>query len=320
MEAVHSGRAEDVRVREVYGDGPRPLADAPRSVAGLVTVWVFVIGPFVALLAAVPMAWGSGLSALDLAMAIVAYLVTGFGLTAGYHRLFTHRSFKAVRGLRIALAVAGSMGIQGSPVQWVANHRRHHAFADREGDPHSPWRYGTGPVAVVKGLLYAHVGWMLRRELSNRMRFAPDLVADRDLRVIGRLFGPLAAASLLVPAFVGGAVTGTWTGALTALFWAGIVRMTVLHHVTWSVNSICHLIGERPFQSRDRATNVWALALPSLGESWHNGHHADPTCARHGILPGQLDATARLIWLFERLRWAYQVRWPTVDRTASYAG
>jgi stearoyl-CoA desaturase (delta-9 desaturase) len=280
-------------------------------------MWVFVIGPFGALAAAVPLAWGRGLSALDATMAVVGYLVTGFGLTAGYHRLFTHRSFKAVRGLRIALAVAGSMGIEGSPTQWVANHRRHHTFADREGDPHSPWRYGTGPVAVVKGLLYAHIGWMLRRELSNRVRFAPDLVADRDLRVIGRLFGPLAAASLLTPALVGGLVTGTWTGALTALFWAGIVRMTVLHHVTWSVNSICHVVGERPFASRDRATNVWPLALLSFGESWHNSHHADPTCARHGVLPGQVDPTARLIWLFERLRWAYDVRWSTASRLSA---
>ena len=161
---------------------------------------------------------------------------------------------------------------------------------------------------MFKGLLYAHLGWMLRRELSNRGRFAPDLLADRDMRVIGRWFGPLAVASLLVPALVGGAVTHTRTGALTALFWAGIVRMTVLHHVTWSVNSICHVVGERPFSSRDLATNVWALALPSLGESWRNSHHADPTCARHGVLPGQIDPTARLIWLFERLRWAHQVR------------
>jgi stearoyl-CoA desaturase (delta-9 desaturase) len=104
---------------------------------------------------------------------------------------------------------------------------------------------------------------------------------------------------------------------LTALFWAGIVRMTVLHHVTWSVNSICHVVGERPFSSRDLAANVWALALPSLGESWHNSHHADPTCARHGVLPGQIDPTARLIWLFERLRWAYQVRWPSTARLAA---
>jgi stearoyl-CoA desaturase (Delta-9 desaturase) len=312
MEASSPDTVEDLRVPDVGGDGPRPLWDVPRTRAGQITMWVFVIGPFFALVAAVPLAWGQGLSALDATMAIVAYLVSGFGLTAGYHRLFTHRSFKAVRGLRIALAVAGSFGIEGSPIQWVANHRRHHAFADREGDPHSPWRYGTSPAAVVKGLLYAHLGWMLRRELSNRARFAPDLVADRDMRMIGRLFGPLAAASLLVPALIGGVVTGTWTGALSALFWAGIVRMTV----PWSVNSICHVVGERPFSSRDLATNVWPLALPSLGESWHNSHHADPTCARHGVLPGQIDPTARLIWLFERLRWAYQVRWPTRTRLA----
>ncbi len=316
MEATGPDPVGDLCINKAPRPGPRPLWDAPRTWAGLVTMWVFVIGPFVVLVVAVPVAWGQGLSVLDATMAIVAYLVSGFGLTAGYHRLFTHRSFKAIRGLRIALAVAGSLGVEGSPIQWVANHRRHHAFADREGDPHSPWRYGTSPLAVFKGLLYAHLGWMLRRELSNRGRFAPDLLADRDMRVIGRWFGPLAVASLLVPALVGGAVTHTRTGALTALFWAGIVRMTVLHHVTWSVNSICHVVGERPFSSRDLATNVWALALPSLGESRRNSHHADPTCARHGVLPGQIDPTARLIWLFERLRWAHQVRWPTTTRLA----
>jgi stearoyl-CoA desaturase (delta-9 desaturase) len=297
MEASSPGTVEASRAPDDRNDGRRPLCDAPRTRAGLVTMWVFVLGPFGVLAATVPVAWGWGLSALDATMAIVAYLVSGFGLTAGYHRLFTHRSFRAVRGLRIALAVAGSLGIQG--------------------DPHSPWRYGTSPVAVFKGLLYAHLGWMLRRELSNRARFAPDLLADRDMRVIGRLFGPLSVASLLTPALIGGIVTGTWTSALTALFWAGIVRMAVLHHVTWSVNSICHVVGERPFTSRDLATNVWPLALLSLGESWHNSHHADPTCARHGVLPGQVDPTARLIWLFERLRWAHDVRWSTASRLAA---
>ncbi|OIJ64791.1 acyl-CoA desaturase [Streptomyces mangrovisoli] len=296
------------------GPGPRPLLDAPQTAAAGAAMWVFVVGPPLALVAVVPFAWGWGLSALDVGMAAVAYLVSGFGLTVGYHRLFTHRSFKARRGLRIALAVAGSLGIEGSPAQWVANHRRHHAFADREGDPHSPWRYGTDTRALLKGLLHAHVGWMLKRELSNRARFAPDIDADPDLRLVGRLFGPLAALSLVAPALVGGLVTGTWTGALTGFFWAGVIRMALLHHVTWSVNSVCHVAGRRPFASRDRATNFWPLALLSFGESWHNSHHADPTGARHGVLPGQLDPSARLIRVFERLRWVHDVRWPSADR------
>ncbi|MFF7188987.1 acyl-CoA desaturase [Streptomyces sp. NPDC008222] len=297
--------------------GVKPLLDNPQTAAAGVAMWIFVVGPLICLIVVVPFAWGRGLSALDVGMAVVAYLVSGFGLTVGYHRLFTHRSFKAKRGLRIALAVAGSLGVEGSPVQWVANHRRHHAFADREGDPHSPWRFGTDTRALLKGLLHAHIGWMLKRELSNRARFAPDIAADPDLRLIAQLFGPLTAVSLLAPALVGGLVTGTWTGALTGFFWAGVIRMALLHHVTWSVNSVCHVAGRRPFASRDKATNFWPLALLSFGESWHNSHHADPTGARHGVLPGQLDPSARLIWVFEKLGWVHDVRWPNADRLSA---
>ncbi|MFR9780968.1 acyl-CoA desaturase [Micromonospora sp. MS34] len=293
---------------------PKPLLAAPQTRAGAVAIWIFVVTPFIALLAAMPVAWGWGLSGVDLTLAITTYLISGFGIAAGYHRHLTHGSFKARRGLRIALAVAGSLAVEGSPTQWVANHRRHHAFSDREGDPHSPWRYGTSVTAVLKGLFHAHIGWMFRRELSNRSRFAPDLLADRDIRVVDRLFGPLVAVSLLTPALIGGLVTGTWAGTLSAFFWAGLVRMAVLHHVTWSVNSICHVVGDRPFVSKDRATNFWPLAILSFGESWHNSHHADPTGARHGVLRGQLDPAARLIWIFEKLRLARDVRWPVPER------
>jgi stearoyl-CoA desaturase (delta-9 desaturase) len=295
----------------------KPLLDAPQSLAAAIAMWTFVVGPLLCLAVAVPVAWGWGLSLLDAAMAIVAYGIAGVGIAVGYHRCFTHRAFKARRGLRIALAVAGSLAVEGSPVQWVANHRRHHAFADREGDPHSPWRYGTDARALLKGLLYAHLGWMLRRELSNRARFAPDIAADRDLRLVGRLFGPLTAISLLGPALIGWLATGTWTGALAGFFWAGLIRMALLHHVTWSVNSVCHVVGKRPFSCRDRATNFWPLALLSFGESWHNSHHADPSGARHGVLPGQIDPAARIIWLFERLRWAHDVRWPHAERLSA---
>jgi stearoyl-CoA desaturase (delta-9 desaturase) len=291
---------------------PRPLLDTPQSRAASLTMWTFVVLPQLCLLAAIPFAWGWGLSPLDVVLTTLCYCVSGLGVTVGYHRCFTHRAFKARRWLRVGLAVAGSLAVEGSPVQWVANHRRHHAFSDREGDPHSPWRYGTDSRAIVKGLLFAHMGWMLRRELSNRARFAPDIAADRDLRLVGLLFGPLTAFSLLGPALVGWLATGTVHGALEAFFWAGIIRMGLLHHITWSVNSVCHVVGKRPFRSRDQATNFWPLALISFGESWHNGHHADPNSARHGILPGQLDPSARVIWLFERLHWAYDVRSPRV--------
>jgi len=296
---------------------PKPITEGTQSTAAIVMLWVFVVGPFVALLAALPVALGWGLSPLNATMAVVGYLVAVTGVTVGFHRYFTHGSFKAKRPLRLALAVAGSLAAEGPPTEWVADHRRHHAFTDREGDPHSPWRYGTGVRALAKGLLYAHCGWFFAREGTNQARFAPDLLADRDIRIVDRLFGPLFVLSLLLPALIGGLVTGTWLGALSAFFWAGLVRMALLHHVTWSVNSICHVVGERPFNSKDKASNFWPLAIVSFGESWHNSHHADPTGARHGVLRGQLDPGARIIWIFERLGWAYDVRWPDPVRLAA---
>jgi stearoyl-CoA desaturase (delta-9 desaturase) len=302
------------RTEPVTTPGHRAMLQQPRSLTASAALWTFVVLPFAALLVSIPVAWGWGLSALDAGMAAVSYVVAGLGVTTGFHRYLTHGSFKARRGLRIALAVGGSLAVEGTPSQWVADHRRHHAFADREGDPHSPWRYGTSVGALLKGLAYAHVGWMFTRESTNIRRFAPDLLADPDIRAVDRLFFPLVGVSLLTPAVIGGLVTQSWTGALTGFFWAGLVRMALLHHVTWSVNSVCHVIGERPFTSRDRATNFWPLALLSFGESWHNSHHADPTGARHGVLPGQIDPTARLIRVFERLGWAYDVRWPDARR------
>ena len=316
-QSTHIVADGEMAVQAPRPDASRPLLDAPQTMAAGIAMWVAVLLPLVGLAVAVPVGWGWGLSVLDLSMAAIAYVVTGLAVTVGYHRGFTHRSFKARRGVRIALAIGGLLAVEGSPVQWVANHRRHHAFSDREGDPHSPWRYGTDTRALLKGMIYAHVGWMLRRELSNRARFAPDILADRDLRAIGRFSGALVAASLLVPAAIGGLVSGTWSGAVAGFFWAGLIRVALLHHVTWSVNSVCHVVGKRPFSCRDRATNFWPLAILSMGESWHNSHHADPTAARHGTLPGQIDPSARFIWLLEKLNLVYDVRWPDPQRMAA---
>jgi stearoyl-CoA desaturase (Delta-9 desaturase) len=273
-------------------------------------IGVFVAVPFLALLAAAPLAWRHGLSRVDLVLAVAFYLVSGLGITVGFHRHFTHGSFKARRPLRIVLALAGSLAVQGPLVTWVADHRKHHRFSDQDGDPHSPWRYGRSPGAVAKGMLYAHLGWLFETEHASPRQYAPDLVKDRTLMLISRRFGLLVLASLALPALLGAALTQSWQGALTGLFWAGLVRICLVHHVTWSINSICHAAGSRLFRSRDRSGNVWWLAPLSFGESWHNLHHADPTSARHGVLTGQLDASARLIRWFERLGWVYEVRWP----------
>ena len=188
------------------------------------------------------------------------------------------------------------MAIEGPVIRWVADHRKHHAFSDRQGDPHSPWRYGETVPALVKGLWWAHAGWLFDREHTPRDKYAPDLMADRDLVRVEKAFPAIVLFSTLAPAVIGGLWSMSWQGALTAFFWASLLRIGLLHHVTWSINSICHAIGERPFHSRDRSANVWWLAVLSMGESWHNLHHADPTCARHGVDRGQLDSSARLIW------------------------
>jgi stearoyl-CoA desaturase (Delta-9 desaturase) len=286
------------------------------SFGELVTIRAFLIIPFVVLLAAVPLVWGWGISWVDIAVAALFYTVSSLGITVGYHRYFTHGAFKARRPLRIALAIAGSMAAQGPVIGWVADHRRHHAFSDREGDPHSPWLFGTSPAALAKGFWHAHMGWLFGRDKTNIDRFAPDLAADRGIRVVDRLFPLWVSLSVLLPAVLGGVVTQSWWGVLTGFLWAGLARVAFQHHVTWSVNSVCHMIGERPFASRDRSANFWPLAILSMGESWHNSHHADPTSARHGVLRGQIDISARMIWLFEKFGWAFQVRWPIGERLA----
>jgi stearoyl-CoA desaturase (Delta-9 desaturase) len=299
--------------------GPKPLTEGRQPRGILFALWSIVVIPFVALIAAIPVAWGGWLSWTDVTLAVVFYLLSGLGVTVGFHRYLTHGSFKAKRPLRIALAVAGSLAIQGDVIQWVADHRRHHAFSDVEGDPHSPWRYGASMRGLTKGLFYSHMGWLFHRELSNRDRFAPDLQRDPALRRVAAMFPWLVVITLLAPAVIGGLVTWSWQGALTAFFWAGLVRVGLLHHVTWSINSVCHVFGERPFVVRegDKAANFWPLAILSFGESWHNLHHAEPTCARHGALRGQIDLTARTIWFLEKLGWAYDVRWPKPERIAA---
>ncbi len=293
---------------------PPALTTDVRDAFSQFTIYFFSAVPLLAAAVAVPFAWGWGLTWLDLGLFAGFYLLTGLGVTVGFHRHFTHRAFKANRALRIGLAVAGQLALQGPVICWVADHRRHHAFSDREGDPHSPWLYGTSPLALARGFWHAHMGWIFDRDMTNQQRFAPDLLADRDIARVNALFPGLTVMSLSTPALLGGLLSWSWTGALTGFFWAGLVRVALLHHVTWSVNSICHMIGERPFAARDRSANFWPLALLSFGESWHNLHHADPTCARHGALRGQIDIAGRVIWLFERLGWATHVRWPSPQR------
>jgi len=308
-----------VQERETARKGPKPILGGPRPMKVQVAVYFGVVAPLLALIAAVPVAWGWGLSWVDIGLFAGFYFFAAAGITVGFHRYFTHGSFKAKRWLRRTLALAGSTAVQGPLLTWVADHRRHHAFSDREGDPHSPWLFGTSPLAIAKGFWHAHMGWLFHRDTTNVDRFAPDLAKDPDMRMIDKYFWLWTLLSLVVPGVLGGLLSWSLWGAVTAFFWAGLVRVCVLHHVTWSINSVCHMIGERPFTSRDRSANFWPLAILSLGESWHNLHHADPTSARHGVKRGQIDISARVIRTFEKFGWAHDVRWPSSKRLSRLA-
>ena len=288
-----------------------------QSIADRIAVGIFVAIPLLAVLFAIPFAWGWGLSWTDVALSAVFYAIAAHGITVGYHRTFTHSSFRPNRPLKIALAIAGSLAIEGPVVRWVADHRKHHAFSDAEGDPHSPWRYGDSLGGLTKGVLYAHAGWLFDVEQTPIRKYAPDLLKDRDIVRISKLFPMWVAVSLITPAVIGGLVTWSWHGAITAFFWASLVRVALVHHVTWSINSVCHVWGKHPFKTRDKSGNVAWLAILSGGESWHNWHHSDPTSARHGVLKYQIDTSARIIELFEWLGWATNVRWPKPERMAA---
>lgn len=267
-----------------------------------------VILPFVATIAAIVLLWNRLVTATDLAILVGMYVLTAVGVTVGYHRLLTHRSFQAHRPTQYALAVLGSMAVQGPVIAWVADHRKHHAHTDREGDPHSPHvGHGDGVVGVLRGLVHAHMGWLLSEQgRADWRRYAPDLFEDQGMRAINRSFVLLTLLSLLLPALIGLALGGP-LGAATGLLWGGLVRVFFVHHVTWSVNSVCHFLGSRRFETEDRSTNVFWLALPSLGESWHHNHHAFPRSAEHGLRWYEIDPSALLIRLLERLGLAWNV-------------
>jgi stearoyl-CoA desaturase (delta-9 desaturase) len=283
-----------------------PLENEARERA----IQAFAAGaPLLAVVVAGWLAWGGALHWQDLVVFAVLYLLTGLGVTLGYHRLFTHRSFKTTRGVRAVLAVLGSMAVQGGVIEWTATHRKHHAYSDQPGDPHSPhvdaqagWR------GAVRGLAHAHLGWVFRgKDRANPARFARDLLADRDMRLISRTFPLWVVAGLGLAFGLGVALTGTVRGGLTGLLWGGGARIFVLHHATFSINSLCHFFGRRPFDTGDESRNLAWLAPITFGEAWHNNHHAFPTSARHGLGRKQFDLSAGLVELMERVGLAWDV-------------
>jgi stearoyl-CoA desaturase (delta-9 desaturase) len=282
-----------------------------------------VVLPFVGVLAAIVLLWNRAVDGIDLGIMAAMYLITAVGVTVGFHRLLTHRSFQTFPWLERVFAVMGSLSVQGSVMDWVADHRKHHAHTDRDGDPHSPHvGHGSG----LRGLWHAHAGWLLETQgQADWKRYAPDLYEDRAMRRIGRRFPVLVVLSLLIPTVAGFVLHGfTLGGALRGYVWGGLVRIFFVHHITWSVNSICHFFGGRRFDVDDRSTNVAWLALPSLGESWHHNHHAFPRSAYHGLRWWEVDPSGLIISLLRRFGLAWNVVRITPERqrekTLAHAG
>ena len=267
-----------------------------------------VVGPFVGLAVAIVVLWNQLVSWTDLAVFAVMYAIAGFGITIGYHRLLSHRSFETRRPIRLAFAAMGSMAGQGPPIVWVADHRKHHTFADEDGDPHSPHLHDGGIRGTLRGLWHSYMGWLFdlgRR--SEPLRYAPDLVRDPGMRRITSLFFVLLAAGLALPFLMGLALTGELSGALTAMAWGGPIRLLAGYHVTFTVNSLGHWLGTQPFSTGDESRNLFWFALPSMGDGWHNNHHAFPRSAHHGLRWWQIDPSGLIISALKRLGLAWDV-------------
>jgi stearoyl-CoA desaturase (Delta-9 desaturase) len=282
-------------------DDVQPVANQrlDRTLTGLITVL-----PFIGLGVAGWQLWNSWLHWYDLVAFLAVYIPTGLGITVGFHRLFTHRSFKTGPVTRGVLAALGSAAIEGPVISWVADHRKHHAFSDEEGDPHSPHVDHGG----LRGLFHAHMGWLfVHDQRALKTRYAPDLLADPVVSFVNRTFLLWVITGFVVPFAIGYVLGGTLVGALTSLLWGGLIRILVLHHVTYSINSLCHVFGRRDFETGDESRNLAWLAIPSFGESWHNNHHAFPTSSVHGLKWWQVDLSSMVIRTMEKLGLAWDV-------------
>ncbi len=281
--------------------------------------FVVIVVPLVALAAAIVLLWPWGVSWTALALFFGMYIATGFGVTVGYHRLFTHRSFETGPVLKGILGVLGSMSVQGSIIHWCGYHRQHHQHSDHDGDPHSPHTHGHGHGigGVLRGLWRAQVGWMLERDRPTFARnYTADLEKDPVVAWIDKRTWLWITLSLLIPTVLGGLITMSWAGALLGFLWGGAIRIAFVHHVTWSVNSVCHIWGSAPFRSHDESRNNALIGLLALGEGWHNNHHAFPTSARHGLRWWQFDPSYLMIRVLEKLGLVRRVRVPSSERQA----
>jgi stearoyl-CoA desaturase (delta-9 desaturase) len=319
------GPAPDAR-RRLQGARAEPAPDVPDDVEPAVSVGrvrvitgIVTVVPILSLFFVGWQLWDSLLGWNDIFVFLLLYVLTGLGVTVGFHRLFTHRAFRTTRSVRAVLAILGSAAIEGPVIAWVADHRKHHAFSDREGDPHSPHvDHGLGLRGAIRGLLHAHVGWLfIHTHRGRRARYAPDLLADPVIRRVDRTFLAWALGGLLAAFALGWLFGGRLRDGLTGLLWGGGVRILVLHHVTYSVNSLCHFFGRRRFETGDESRNLAWLAPLSLGEAWHNNHHAFPTSAEHGLHRWELDPSALVIRILERVGLASDVVRVSPERQAA---
>jgi stearoyl-CoA desaturase (delta-9 desaturase) len=279
------------------------------------TMFVSVVGPIAGLVAAIVMLWhrdsGVGVGWVEVGAMLAMYALTAYGVTIGYHRLLTHRAFETYRPIKLLLATFASMGGQGAAIRWCATHRRHHQAADLDGDPHSPHVHGDGAFDLLRGMWHAHMGWLFHRDVPDSAKSVRDLLADPMLLLIDKLYFPLVIAGVLIPGAIIGLCTQSWYGFWSGVVWGGLVRICLLQHVTWCINSVCHVWGTRPFNSSDHSTNNLIFAVLAMGEGWHNNHHAFPTSARHGLRWWQFDSSWLIIFTLSKLGLAWNVRVPS---------
>ena len=276
--------------------------------------------PFVGVVIAIGIAWQQGgIDWLSFGLMVGGVVLTGLGITVGYHRLLTHRSFETYRSLHLVWMILGALAMQKSPLEWCATHRKHHAVSDEPEDPHSPHFHGDGWWNGFRGFVYSHMGWLITGHIiyTDQSKYVPDLIADPVAVWIHKTWEffwiPL---SLAIPTAIAGVVSGTWQGAAMGFLWGGVVRVFLVHHITWSTNSLCHLFGRRHFETNDHSRNNVLCGIMCAGEGWHNNHHAFPTSARHGLLWWQFDSSWIIIRLMERLGLVWNVQLPSEQAMA----
>ena len=283
------------------------------SLGGRIATFLGIIVPFSGVVTAGVLLWGWGFYWSDLVLMLGMYLLTLSGITVGYHRLFVHRSFETSTWMKFIFGVLGSMALQGNLLKWVALHRRHHQHSDTHDDVHSPNTSGSGVLGFLTGFWHAHVGWAFKADPMNLEHYVKDLSSSRAIRTVSMLFPLWVVIGFVIPAILGGLISGSWMGVVTGLIWGGLVRIFLVHHVTWSVNSACHIWGLQPFRSNDHSKNNVTFGILALGEGWHNNHHAFPTSARHGLRWWQIDVSYWVIRTLAMLGLAWNLKLPTQE-------